>query len=58
MDRNDFFTNPKGRIQMSLRNYEDAAVARDLQSVNWKYLQENVSRYMKERESSGSRSRY
>ena len=52
------FASQKGRIQMSLRNYEDAAVATDLQSVNWKYLQENVSRYMKERESSGSRSRY
>lgn len=52
------FATQKGRIQMSLRNYEDAAVARDLQSVNWKYLQENVSKYMKERENSASRSRY
>ena len=48
----------KGRIQMSLRNYEDAAVATDLQSVNWKYLQQNVNRYMKEREQKNTRLRY
>ena len=40
------FASQKGRIQMSLRNYEDAAVATDLQSVNWKYLQQNGNKYM------------
>ena len=52
------FATQKGRIQMSLRNYEDAAVARDLQSVNWKYLQQNVNKYMQEREEKSTRLRY
>ena len=52
------FASQKGRIQMSLRNYEDAAVASDLQSVNWKYLQQNVNKYMQEREQNNTRLRY
>ena len=52
------FASQKGRIQMSLRNYEDAAVATDLQSVNWKYLQQNVNKYMQEREEKSTRLRY
>ena len=52
------FATQKGRIQMSLRNYEDSAVTHDLQSINWKYLQQNVKKYMREREDKSGRSRY
>jgi len=52
------FATQKGRIQMSLRNYEDSAVTHDLQSINWKYLQQNVKKYTREREEKSGRSRY
>ncbi len=44
------FASQKGRIQLSLRNFEETSVNRDLQSVNWKYLQDNIQNYTKERE--------
>jgi len=44
------FASQKGRIQLSLRNYEETGVNKDVQSVNWKYLQENIQNYTKERE--------
>lgn len=44
------FASQKGYIQMSLRNHEDSAVTRELQSVNWKYLQNNLNQYNMERE--------
>lgn len=43
------FASQKGYIQMSLRNHEDSVVTKDLQSVNWKYLQSNLNRYNQER---------
>ena len=44
------FASQKGYIQLSLRNYEDAAITKDLQSVNWKFLQKNLQKYSQERE--------
>ncbi len=44
------FATQKGRIQLSLRNYEDAEITRDLQSVNWKYLQGSLRKYMDDRD--------
>ncbi|MBQ7403635.1 MAG: Flp pilus assembly protein CpaB [Lentisphaeria bacterium] len=44
------FASQKGYIQMSLRNHEDSVVTKDLQSVNWKYLQKNLQQYSRERE--------
>lgn len=44
------FASQKGYIQMSLRNHEDSAITKDLQSVNWKYLQKNLQTYNQERE--------
>ncbi len=44
------FASQKGYIQMSLRNHEDSAVTKDIQSVNWKFLQKNLQIYNRERE--------
>ena len=44
------FASQKGRLVMSLRNYEESAVARQLQSVNWNFLQKNIMNYNVERE--------
>ena len=44
------FASQKGYIQMSLRNHEDSVVTKDLQSVNWKYLEDNLNKYNQERE--------
>lgn len=44
------FATQKGRISLSLRNYEESAVTKQLQSVNWDYLQKNILNYTRERE--------
>ncbi len=44
------FASQKGRIQLSLRNYEERKIEQKVQSVNWKYLQENIQNYTLERE--------
>lgn len=44
------FASQKGRIQLSLRNYEELKIEQKVQSVNWKYLQENIQNYTLERE--------
>ena len=44
------FATQKGRIHLSLRNYEESAVTKQLQSVNWDYLQKNILNYTRERE--------
>lgn len=44
------FATQKGRIHLSLRNYEESAVTRQLQSVNWDFLQKNILNYTRERE--------
>lgn len=44
------FASQKGRIHLSLRNYEESAVTKQLQSVNWDYLQKNILNYTRERE--------
>jgi pilus assembly protein CpaB len=44
------FASQKGRLTLTLRNYEDSAIIKDLQSINFKYLEDHVSDYMKERE--------
>lgn len=44
------FASQKGRIQLSLRNYEESQIEKNLQSVNWKFLQSNIGKYMEDRE--------
>jgi pilus assembly protein CpaB len=44
------FASQKGKLSLSLRNYEDAMVLHDLQSVNFKYLEQNIPNYTKQRE--------
>lgn len=44
------FATQKGRIHLSLRNFEETRVEKDLQSVNFKYLEKNIKRYNEERQ--------
>ncbi|MFZ2658067.1 MAG: Flp pilus assembly protein CpaB [Victivallales bacterium] len=44
------FASQKGRLTLSLRNYEDSIFVRDHQSVNFKFLEENIQKYSDERE--------
>ena len=44
------FASQKGRLTMSLRNYEESAITQKLQSVNWNFLQKNIMNYNAERE--------
>ena len=44
------FASQKGRLTMSLRNYEESAITQKLQSVNWNFLQKNIMSYNAERE--------
>ena len=44
------FASQKGRLTMSLRNYEESAITQKLQSVNWDFLQKNIMNYNAERE--------
>ena len=44
------FASQKGRLHLSLRNYEETGINKDVQSVNWKFLQDNIQNYTKERE--------
>lgn len=43
------FASQKGYIQMSLRNHEDSVITKDLQSLNWDYLEKNLDKYNQER---------
>jgi hypothetical protein len=44
------FATQKGRLHLSLRNYEESAITRKLQNVNWKFLQDHIESYTRERE--------
>ena len=44
------FASQKGRIHLSLRNYEESAITKELQSVNWNFLQKHIPGYTRERE--------
>lgn len=44
------FASQKGRLHLSLRNYEETKVESNLQSVNFKFLEENIQKYNIERE--------
>jgi len=44
------FASQKGRLTLSLRNYEETKIEAQLQSVNFKYLEDNISKYNAERE--------
>lgn len=44
------FASQKGRLHLSLRNYEETKVEGNLQSVNFKFLEENIQKYNIERE--------
>jgi pilus assembly protein CpaB len=45
------FASQKGRLSFSLRNEEETRIVKDLQSVNFKYLENNIKKYNEERES-------
>lgn len=51
------FASQKGRLDFSLRNKEDTSVVKDLQSVNFKYLQEHIPDYQQDRETNMNRRR-
>ena len=44
------FASQKGRLHLSLRNYEESAITKELQSVNWNFLQKHIPGYTQERE--------
>jgi pilus assembly protein CpaB len=44
------FASQKGRLTLTLRNYEDSTIIKDLQSLNFKYLEDHIKDYTKERE--------
>lgn len=44
------FASQKGRLTLTLRNYEDSTIIKDLQSINFKFLEDHLSDYTKERE--------
>jgi len=44
------FASQKGKLTLSLRNYEETAIEPDTQSVNFRYLQQNLQKYNKERQ--------
>jgi len=43
------FAAQKGKLTLSLRSYNDTGYTNDLQSVNFRYLQEHLDEYLKER---------
>lgn len=44
------FASQKGKLTLSLRNYNDARFYYNLQSVNFKYLEEKIDTYTRDRE--------
>ena len=52
------FATQKGRLVLSLRSYNETGFATDLQSVNFKYLEEKIPEYNKERERNQRQLRY
>lgn len=44
------FATQKGRLTLSLRNYEDTKIEYETQSVDFSFLQKNVKKYSEERE--------
>ncbi|UDQ98926.1 Flp pilus assembly protein CpaB [Lentisphaerota bacterium WC36G] len=44
------FASQKGVLSLSLRNQEDARFEKNTQSINFKYLQENINEFNKRRE--------
>ncbi|NLK83309.1 MAG: Flp pilus assembly protein CpaB [Lentisphaerae bacterium] len=45
------FASQKGKLSLSLRNFEESGFTQDLQSVNFKYFEQNIPAYNQERES-------
>ena len=43
------FAMQKGKLSLSLRNFEETSVNQDLQSINFRYLQQNLQKFNKER---------
>ena len=44
------FASQKGRLTLSLRNPDETKVETDLQSVNFRYLEQNIPKYTEERQ--------
>ncbi len=49
------FASQKGKLTLSLRNYEESSFTQDLQSVNFRYLEQNIPKYNEERQGRQSR---
>jgi len=52
------FATQKGRLVLSLRSYNESKFEKNLQSVNFKYLEESIPEYNKERERNQRQLRY
>jgi len=52
------FATQKGRLTLSLRSYKETGFEKDLQSVNFRYIEENIPKYNKERENKQRSLRY
>ncbi len=44
------FASQKGKLTLSLRNFEESSFTEELQSVNFKYLEQNIPKYNEERQ--------
>ncbi len=44
------FASQKGRLTLSLRNSEETKIVKELQSVNFRYLEENIQKWNEKRE--------
>lgn len=44
------FASQKGRLSLTLRNYEESKIIHELPSINFKYLEQNISKFNLERE--------
>ena len=52
------FATQKGRLVLSLRSYNETGFEKDLQSVNFRYLEEKIPDYNRERERNQRQLRY
>jgi pilus assembly protein CpaB len=44
------FASQKGRLTFTLRNYDQTKIIHDLPSINFKYLEKNISKFNRDRE--------
>lgn len=51
------FASQKGRLTLSLRNPDETKIVKDLQSVNFKYLEENIQKWNEKRDKAAKEGR-